>query len=141
MGQLQSKPAKLRTVSLLLRFSEGNACPCKSCHFRFLGISLGGVRKKRENARSWQTCWSFKLWAKVAAGNGDVLYFYAIIYLDWYMHTLQPSCLQVVYFLVTFSPAFLFIAIFVIKMLIYLQISTTVYVQGQFMSHFQRKNG
>ena len=48
MGQLQSKPAKLRTVSLLLIFFEGNACPCKSCHFRFFGISLGGVRKKRE---------------------------------------------------------------------------------------------
>ena len=86
MGQLQSKPAKLGTVSLLLRFSEGNACPCKSCHFRFLGISLGGVRKKRE-------C------------------------------SLKRECS------------------FVIKMLIYLQISTTVYVQGQFMSHFQRKNG
>lgn len=42
------------------------------------------------------------------------------------MHTLQPSCLQAVYFLVTFSPALLFMAIFVIKMLIYVQISTTV---------------
>ena len=48
MGQLQAKPAKLRAVPLLLIFSEGNACPCKSCHFRFFGISLGGVRKKRE---------------------------------------------------------------------------------------------
>ena len=48
MGQLQAKPAKLRAVSLLLRFSEGNACLCESCHFRFLGISLGGVRKRRE---------------------------------------------------------------------------------------------
>ena len=48
MGQLQAKPARLRAVPLLLRFSEGNACKCKSCHFRFLGISLGGVRKKRE---------------------------------------------------------------------------------------------
>ena len=28
------------------------------------------------------------------------------------MHTLQPSCLQAVYFLVTFSPALLFIEIF-----------------------------
>ena len=49
------------------------------------------------------------------------------------MHTLQPSCLQAVYFQVTLSPALLFIAIFVIKMLIYLQISTTVNVQGQSM--------
>ena len=48
MGQLQVKPAKLRAVSLLLRLIEGNACQWKSCHFRFLGISLGGVRKKRE---------------------------------------------------------------------------------------------
>ena len=48
MGQLQAKPARLRAVSLLLRFSEGNACQCKSCHFHFSGISLGGVRKKRE---------------------------------------------------------------------------------------------
>lgn len=48
MGQVQSKPARLTAVSLLLRFSEGNACQCESCHFRFLGISLGGVRKKRE---------------------------------------------------------------------------------------------
>ena len=48
MGQLQAKPARLRAVSLLLRFSEGNACQCNSCHFRFFGISLGGVRKKRE---------------------------------------------------------------------------------------------
>ena len=54
------------------------------------------------------------------------------------MHTLQPSCLQAVYFLVTLSPALLFIAIFVIKMLIYLQISTTGLVQGQFMSQFQK---
>lgn len=46
--QLQAKPARLRAVSLLLRFSEGNACQCKSCHFRFLGISLSAVRKKRE---------------------------------------------------------------------------------------------
>ena len=48
MGQLQAKPARLTAVSLLLRFSEGNACQCKSCHFRFSAISLGGVRKKRE---------------------------------------------------------------------------------------------
>ena len=48
MGQLQSKPAKLRAVSLLLRFSEGNACQCESCHFCFSGISRGGERKKRE---------------------------------------------------------------------------------------------
>ena len=40
------------------------------------------------------------------------------------MHTLQSSCLQAVYYLVTLSPALLFIAIFVIKMLIYLQISS-----------------
>ena len=48
MGQLQAKPARLGAVSLLLRFSEGNACQCESCHFRFSGILLGGVRKKRE---------------------------------------------------------------------------------------------
>ena len=48
MGQLQAKPAKLRAVSLLLRFSEGNACPCESCRFHFSGISLGRVRNKRE---------------------------------------------------------------------------------------------
>ena len=48
MGQLQAKPARFRAVSLLLRFSEGNAYQCKSCHFRFSAISLGGVRKKRE---------------------------------------------------------------------------------------------
>ena len=48
MGQLQSKPARLKAVPLLLRFIEGNACPCKSCHFHFSGILLGGVRKKKE---------------------------------------------------------------------------------------------
>ena len=53
MGQLQAKPARLRAVSLLLRFSSrGNACQCKSCHFRFSAISLGGVRKKRECSKS-----------------------------------------------------------------------------------------
>lgn len=53
MGQLQAKPARLRAVSLLLGFSEGNACQCESCHFRFSGISLSGVRKKTEC--SWST--------------------------------------------------------------------------------------
>ena len=48
MGQLQSKPARLGAVSLLLRFSERNACQCESCHFHFSGILLGGVREKRE---------------------------------------------------------------------------------------------
>lgn len=52
MGQLQAKPARLTAVSLLLRFSEGNACQCKSCHFRFSAISLGRVRKKRECSKS-----------------------------------------------------------------------------------------
>ena len=54
-GQLQAKPSRLRAVSLLLRsVSEESACPSKSCHFRVLCISLGGV-KKRENVRSLQT--------------------------------------------------------------------------------------
>ena len=78
-------------------------------------------KEKRENARSRQTRWSFKLWAKAAAGNG-VFYFYAVIYLDWYAYiTAKLFAISVV----TLSPALLFIAIFVIKMLIYLQISTT----------------
>ena len=55
------------------------------------------------------------------------------------MHTLQPSCLQAVYYLVTLSPALLFIAILSLKYLfIYKIISTTVYVQGQFISPLQK---
>ena len=50
-------------------------------------------------------------------------YFYAVIYLDWYAYITAKLFASSV---VTLSPALLFIAIFVIKMLIYLQISTTV---------------
>ena len=43
MGQVQSKPARLTAVSLLLRFSEGNACPC---HFLFFGHFARWSKKK-----------------------------------------------------------------------------------------------
>ena len=49
-------------------------------------------------------------------------YFYAVIYLDWYAYITAKLFASSV----LSSPALLFIAIFVIKMLIYLQISTTV---------------
>ena len=137
MGQLQVKPARLRAVSLLLIFSEGNACLCESCPFRFSAISLGGVRKKGEcsystNLPKFQTLSKLSFWQ-----------WWCFLFLCCNLsrliciHYSQAVCKRCT-FQSHLSPALVFIAIFVIKCIFIYKLALQSCSTGQFMYQFQK---